>query len=222
MDWYPPDRSDLIVELHSAGAAGNRATGDPIGTLGLFVLGSHHWFYSKEANTAHDPVSEDHEHQTVSVSPGLPNPSSTVPSGLLRLASVTFVGALAWYLPWLFVSIRPNELWLTAPLVAANLLTVTSMLLAILNNWYRRTPQNREVPARSEPTVGVLIPTCGEPPAMVARTIESVLTQDWPDHKLVVVVGDDARNHLMKNAVSEVGAGFPAAHVIYHEPPRAR
>jgi cellulose synthase (UDP-forming) len=223
MDRRPPDRSMSSVKVCPPEADGNAVTGHPIGIPGRIGTRDENSANSKAPDTAcvpnHDIAPEDNEYRLLSVSTGLPNRSRAVPSGLLRAASVIFLGALAWYLPWLFVSVRNNDLWLTVPLEAANLLTAISMLLAISNNWFRRIPEMREVPAKSEPTVGILIPTYGEEPAMVVRTIESVLSQDWPERRLVIVVGDDAHNPLMKKAVSEVAAGFPAAQILYHEPP---
>jgi len=66
--------------------------------------------------------------------------------------------------------------------------------------------------------VAVLIPTCGEPPSMVALTIESVLDQNWPQDRLVIIVGDDAHSDEMAEAVYDVAERFPASSIIYHEP----
>jgi cellulose synthase (UDP-forming) len=150
---------------------------------------------------------------------GTPNPSHPVPSKLLRLSSVIFVASTLWYLPWLFASVRLDDPWLTFPLLAANILTVLSMVLAVVNNWSRSVPEPRFVPYGIEPVVGILIPTCGEPPDMVARTLQSVLTQRWPESQFVVIVGDDAHNPDIASMVRGTAAQFPDAHVIYHEPP---
>jgi len=151
---------------------------------------------------------------------GPPNPSFAVPSVLLRLSAVAFVLATLWYLPWMVVSIRHDDAWLTMPLLGANLLTAGSMLLAIFNNWSRRAPRPNHVRAETRPSVAVLIPTCGEPPSMVALTIESVLDQNWPQDRLVIIVGDDAHSDEMAEAVYDVAERFPASSIIYHEPPR--
>jgi cellulose synthase (UDP-forming) len=133
---------------------------------------------------------------------------------------VIFIASALWYLPWLFVSVRITDPWLALPLLGANVLTVCAMLLAIVNNWSRSVPQPRFMPTGTEPTVGVIIPTCGEPPAMVARTLESVVTQRWPQDRLVVIVGDDDHNDEMAKMVYAAADRFPGARVIYHRPPR--
>jgi len=150
---------------------------------------------------------------------GRPNPSRAVPSGLLRVSAIVFVIASLWYLPWLFASVHNGDYWLSVPLLAANVLTVGSLLIAIVNNWFRRAPNRRHLPPGAAPRVGVLIPTCGEPPEMVMRTVRSVLEQDWPQDRLVIVIGDDDHSSHMEHAVRDVAAEAPDAEVIYHEPP---
>jgi cellulose synthase (UDP-forming) len=58
----------------------------------------------------------------------------------------------------------------------------------------------------------VIVPTCGEPVPMVLRTIVSVLEQDWPADRLLVVVSDDGHDAALEAAVSD----YP---VVYHSPP---
>jgi cellulose synthase (UDP-forming) len=60
--------------------------------------------------------------------------------------------------------------------------------------------------------VGVIIPTCGEPVPMALRTVSSVLEQDWPKNRLVVVVSDDGHDRQLEAAL----AAYP---VVYHSPP---
>ena len=60
------------------------------------------------------------------------------------------------------------------------------------------------------PTVGVLIPTYGEPVAMVLRTVLSVLEEDYPSDRRIIVVSDDAGNPALKFVMSR----FPdVAHI---------
>jgi cellulose synthase (UDP-forming) len=85
-------------------------------------------------------------------------------------------------------------------------------VLAVYNGWSRKVPEPRPLPPGDEPYVGVIIPTCGEPVAMVLRTVASVLEQDWPADRLTVIVSDDGHDPALEAAV----AGLP---VIYHSPP---
>jgi cellulose synthase (UDP-forming) len=63
-----------------------------------------------------------------------------------------------------------------------------------------------------EPFVGVIVAAGGETPATVARTVRSVLDQDWPHDRLAVVVSDAAADPDLEEAL----AGLPA---LYHVPP---
>jgi glycosyltransferase involved in cell wall biosynthesis len=47
---------------------------------------------------------------------------------------------------------------------------------------------------------------------MILRTIASVLDQDWPSDRMVIVVSDDGHDPLLEAALVD----WP---VLYHEPP---
>jgi cellulose synthase (UDP-forming) len=130
----------------------------------------------------------------------------------VRLAGIALVAASALYLPWLLTSLNGSLLWLAVPFAIVNVFTVAQGLLSVLNSWWRRAPSRRLVPRGSEPMVGVIVPTCGEPVAMVLRTIVSVLEQDWPSDRLVVVVSDDGHDPQLEDALSHYD-------VVYHCPP---
>jgi cellulose synthase (UDP-forming) len=77
----------------------------------------------------------------------------------------------------------------------------------------------RRLEQGDEPTVAVLIPTCGEPIEMVLATLRSVVGQDWPQEKLVIVLGDEMNDPAVREAVTRFRAehDFPTLH--YHVPP---
>ena len=128
-------------------------------------------------------------------------------------AAGAFLGVSAvFYLPWLLTSLNPSVPWLAWPFAVASVFTIAYALLSIVNSWWRTVPQPRLLPSGDEPIVGVIVPTCGEPVPMVLRTIVSVLEQDWPAGRLVVVVSDDGHDPALEAAVSE----YP---VVYHSPP---
>jgi len=115
------------------------------------------------------------------------------------------------------VSIRHDDAWLTMPLLGANLLTAGSMLLAIFNNWSRRAPR----PTTSASTRGR---RGGPHPDLRRAAVHGrphdriVLDQNWPQDRLVIIVGDDAHSDEMAEAVYDVAERFPASSIIYHEP----
>jgi cellulose synthase (UDP-forming) len=130
----------------------------------------------------------------------------------IRLTGLFLIGASAFYLPWLMMSLNRSLVWFAVPFAVVNVFTVAHNLLSVLNSWSRKAPDRRLLPRGAEPTVGVIIPTCGEPIPMVLRTIVSVFEQDWPADRLVVVVSDDGHDPELKAAV----AAYP---IVYHSPP---
>ncbi len=131
---------------------------------------------------------------------------------LLRGAGVAYLISAAIYLPWLFSSLNRHLPWLSWPFLAANLFTLATTLLSIVNHWWRAVPEPHPLPPGEESPVGIIIPCCGEPVPMVLRTITSVLEQDWPREQMVIVVSDDGHDPALAEAVSS----WP---VLYHSPP---
>ncbi|PWU24371.1 MAG: hypothetical protein C5B48_06745 [Candidatus Rokuibacteriota bacterium] len=130
----------------------------------------------------------------------------------LRAAGLVLLAATALYVPWLLTSLNTALPWLVWPFAAANLFTMATGLLSVLNSWWRHVPERQPLPPGAEPTVGVIIPTCGEPVPMILRTLVSVLEQDWPADRLAIVVSDDGHSPELEAALE----GLP---VLYHEPP---
>jgi cellulose synthase (UDP-forming) len=137
----------------------------------------------------------------------------------IRLAGLAVVGSAVWYGPWMLASMNSSALWLALPFVAANLLILLNILLTAINNWRRSVPLPRLVALGSEPTVAVIVPTCGEPPVMVERTVRSVLRQNWPLDRLRVIVSDDRHSKTIASVVYTLQREYPEAMVLYHEPP---
>ena len=138
----------------------------------------------------------------------------------LRFAGILLAITTIWYLPWVLTHLNRQAAWLAVPFAAANLLTASMALVTVINHWhYRKTvPQ----PARTEdaPKVAVMLPTYGEPPRMVYKTAKSVLEQDYPQHRLTLVISDDAHRSKIWSTVRRLRSEHPQATVFYHEPPR--
>ncbi len=131
---------------------------------------------------------------------------------LLRASCVGFVIAAAIYVPWMIPLLNTHALWMAWPFLIANLFTIALALLAVVNQWWRSVPEQRPLAHGAEQPVGIIIPCCGEPVPMVLRTITSVLEQDWPREKMVIVVSDDGHDPALASALSS----WP---VLYHSPP---
>lgn len=130
----------------------------------------------------------------------------------IRIACMLLWAATLFYVPWMLRSLNPALPWLAWPFAVANTFSMISWWVTAFNAWSRHVPAPRPVPAGDEPTVAVIIPTCGEPIPMVLRTVTSVLEQDWPADRLVVVVSDDGHDARLQEAL----AAYP---VTYHSPP---
>ncbi len=130
----------------------------------------------------------------------------------LRGAGLAYLISAAIYLPWLFTSLNRHLPWLAWPFLVANVFTLLTTLLSIFNHWWRAVPDPHPLPHGQEPPVGIIIPCCGEPVPMVLRTIASVLRQDWPRERMVIVVSDDGHDPALARAVT----CWP---VLYHSPP---
>lgn len=126
----------------------------------------------------------------------------------VRVAGVLLIVASLWYLPWMLRSLNG---WGAAPFAVVNIFTLATGLLSVANSWRRSVPAVR-LHTGTEPLVGVIIPTCGEPVPMILRTVQSVFEQDWPQERLAVVVSDDAADPQLRDALED----WP---VVYHRPP---
>ena len=131
---------------------------------------------------------------------------------LVRLAGLAYLISAAIYLPWLLSSLNGQLPWLSWLFLAATILTLTVTLLSVFNHWWRAVPEPHLMPHGAEPIVGIIIPCCGEPVGMVLRTVISVLEQDWPRERMVIVVSDDGHDPALADAMS----AWP---VLYHSPP---
>ena len=142
-----------------------------------------------------------------------------MPSAGLRICGAAVIATAAWYLPWLLDNLRQDVIWLAAPFVWSHVVFCLYLLLSIANHWTRCVPPLRPATRGSEDLVGVIVPTCGEPPEMVRSTVRSVLDQDWPLQRLAIVISDDSRSSAVAAMAAELQQRYPAAVVLYNRPP---
>jgi cellulose synthase (UDP-forming) len=131
----------------------------------------------------------------------------------IRLAGVLLVVATAFYLPWMLSSLNGGAPWLAWPFAVANTFSILYSMIVVANQWERKVPPPCPLPPGDEPRVAVIIPTCGEPVAMILRTVISVYEQDYPSDRLVVIVSDDGHDPLLRRQLRALDLG-----AIYHEP----
>lgn len=138
----------------------------------------------------------------------------------VRAAGVLLLFASAWYLPWAFSRLNRSALWLSIPFAAASLLMALMSTVTVINHWSIKSSSAAPVPIGDEPAVAVIIPTYGEPPAMVYDTARSVLDQDYPQDKIGLIISDDGHRVAIRFVVQQLKQEYPEAPIDYHEPYR--
>jgi cellulose synthase (UDP-forming) len=133
--------------------------------------------------------------------------------------AVFVAGSMAFWLPWAFLHLNDRALWLGIPFLCANALLAASLLVTLINNWTRSAPPERPLVPGAEPRVAVIVPTAGEAPQQLRPTLCSVLEQDWPAERLVLLVSDDAWSEDAGTLVAELADAHPGVLVDYHRPP---
>jgi cellulose synthase (UDP-forming) len=137
-----------------------------------------------------------------------------------RAVAVLVAASGVFWLPWAIAHLNGGALWLGIPFMAANLLLAISLLVTLINNWQRSAATDRIVMPGTEPDVAVIVPTAGEPAEQLRRTLLSVLRQNWPHERLVLVISDDAWSDEIAGLAAELADEHPNAIVDYHRPPR--
>jgi cellulose synthase (UDP-forming) len=130
----------------------------------------------------------------------------------IRMANVVVVALMGFYLTWMLGHTNAARLWLALPFAAASLMSAACLVVSAINSWCSEITPPCPLSGADVPMVAVIVPTCGEPIPMVLRTLVSVLDQDYPSDRLIVVVSDDAHNPELADALAGLG-------VLYHEPP---
>jgi len=138
----------------------------------------------------------------------------------VRVAGALLLAATIWYLPWVFRNLNWQASWLAIPFALASVMTSVMTLVTVINHWHYSVPEKHPVPEGEELEVAVIIPTYGEPPAIVYKTAQSVLKQNYPIEKIRLVISDDAHSSRIRQVAARLQLEFPHAHVGYHRPPR--
>ncbi|CAN5608535.1 hypothetical protein BH23CHL5_BH23CHL5_06870 [soil metagenome] len=138
----------------------------------------------------------------------------------VRLAGFFALGSTLWCGPWLLLHLNVDHLWMSVPFTIALGMTMALTLATFITEWRRSAPTPAPVETGNEPMVGILIPTMREPVRMVSRTVESVLQQNWPNDRMVIVVSDDGRSREVELEVSRLRKTYNAATLIYNTPPQ--
>lgn len=139
-----------------------------------------------------------------------------------RSVGVTLLVASTIYIGWIIVDLAVVDLWLSLPFLLANTFLVALLFITVCNNWHRLPADVSAPEPCAEPQVAVIVPTYNEPVDMLRRTLESVLAQNWPHERLVLVIGDDGRRGAVREMVDDLQELHPSSLLHYHLPPPKR
>jgi len=137
----------------------------------------------------------------------------------VQLASIAIVISAAWFTPWLVLKINMAYPLSSIPFVCAFLYLLFQIHISIINNWHWVRNKTVQVPRGSEPHVAVILTTCGEPVAMVRQTLMSVISQDWPHDRLIIIVSDDSSSDDMACMAHTFNWKDTRLDIRYHRPP---
>jgi cellulose synthase (UDP-forming) len=138
-----------------------------------------------------------------------------------HIAGIALILCTVWFVPWLVLHSDMSKPWLSIPFVLATLIVSAASLVSVFNRWQRAEPERSPVPPGSEPKVAVIVPTLGEPLALLEGTVRSVLDQDWPNERLWVLVSDDAGDPCVRQLVERLAREYPDVSLHYNKPPKA-
>jgi cellulose synthase (UDP-forming) len=136
-----------------------------------------------------------------------------------RVAGVLTVLALIWYVPWFLRNLNWQASWLAIPFALATLQMMAMLLITVVNHWTHDVADVTLISTAAAVDVAVIIPTYGEPAEMVEATARSVLTQDYPQVCLRLIISDDGHRLAIREVVTRLANMYPEATILYHEPP---
>lgn len=144
-----------------------------------------------------------------------------MPNRWTRLTGILALIAYTIYLSYVLVNLNTQAPLLAGLYAAFNVAACFVFFLAVINTWTAKVPTPAVLKlSDSMPRVAVIIPTWAEPVWMVKNTLVSVLTQNYPVNRLLVIVSDDAHNPEIHSMIDQMRSSYPEAKLIYHQPPQ--
>lgn len=136
----------------------------------------------------------------------------------LRALGVLALATHATYIYWLIVHINGSYIVWAWVFVIANVFGWLMLLLFAVNNITRKTIKPYVSLLKRWPKVAVLIPVWSEPVEIVEQTIISVISQDYPSSKMMIIVTDDGHSHQLKSMVTRLSKKNKAVDIRYNRP----
>lgn len=128
------------------------------------------------------------------------------------LAEINLIFGL-WYLQWrIFNSVNFDALWLSIPLLLAEIYSYFGGVMFVIGLWRPIVRQikslnqlNPPLPISDWPDVDVFVTCYNEPPEIVEETARAALAIDYPTTKLRVYILDDGNSEQMRTMSESLG-----------------
>lgn len=137
-----------------------------------------------------------------------------------RTIGIIVVISQTLYLGAIIIGFNWNQPLLSLIFIFFQLFLFINFVIHIINNWTIKIPQKKSVDSGFEKKIAVIIPTWSEPVDMVKKTIVSILNQDYPKDKLLIILSDDSNNQEMNVMLHSVAYSNPQTEFIYNVPPQ--
>lgn len=137
----------------------------------------------------------------------------------LRIFGLLTILSSLLYWEWLFTHVDSHYLAWAWSFTICTILGSIPTVVFILNNLSRKPVKTPLISDMNWPKVAVIIPVWNEPIDIVERTIRSVVSQDYPQEQITVIVTDDGRSPVLKQLVSQLAKTHRKTGFIYTVPP---
>ncbi len=140
----------------------------------------------------------------------------------IRIFGVCLFIVLVWNMGWIITHLNKatyfEEFFSYLFFSATMLISLYSMIM-VINSWNFETIKPLKLTRKIIPRVAVIIPTCGEPIQIILNTLRSVIGQNWPKDKRIILVSDDAQNSNLRSAIIKFNLENNESNIIYFSPP---
>ena len=125
---------------------------------------------------------------------------AVIGSRLLALATVATGIA---YLVWLFFALNPHHPWMGGAFLTAEMLCLLLFITASFSVWRLRYKPPEGLPLVAQaPSVDIFVTVCGEPLAVVERTLRAAAAIEWPGPRAVYVLDDGGSDAVKAEALA--------------------
>ena len=119
-----------------------------------------------------------------------------------RLLAIATVAAGLIYVIWLFFALNPHHPWMGGAFVAAEIACLLLFVIASFTVWRLRYKPLEGLALGQAPSVDIFVTACGEPLAVVQRTLRAASAIEWPGERTVYVLDDGDSEQIEAEALA--------------------